>query len=429
MNLLIKHGTIVNPGSGFSGIGDILIRDGKIDRLDHSIEKPDDCAVYDATGLHILPGLVDAHCHLREPGFEYKEDIESGSISAAFGGFTAVACMPNTDPVIDNKIVLSYVIHRAKEVGLVKVLPIAAATIGQKGEILTDMGTLAKWGAVAYSDDGRPIKSAAMMKKAMEMASMDGLLIISHCEDPDLASGGTMNEGVTSMQMGVKGIPSAAEDVMVARELLLAEYTGIPVHIAHVSTRTSVELIRQAKKRKVPVTAETCPHYFSITETVCSEYNALGKVNPPLRTDDDVKAIIEGLVDGTLDIIATDHAPHHEDEKMTEFQKAANGLVGFETAFSLAITNLVIPSHLTLENVVEKMSLNPARLFRMQGGRVQEGYPADLTVVNMAGQWTVDRFALHSKSKNSPYHGMVLSGTVESTVVDGRFIMKDRALQ
>jgi dihydroorotase len=428
MSMLIQNGTIINGGDGETRKADILIVDKLIARVEDRINSKDAEEVFDAEGKYVLPGLIDAHCHLREPGFEYKEDIESGSVSAVFGGFTTIACMPNTEPVTDNKIVLDYILNRARQVGLAKIIPIVAVTVGQKGEQLTDFGLLAKSGAGGFSDDGRPVKNAAMMKKALEIASMYQLPVISHCEDPDLAVGGVMNEGEYSLRMGLRGIPTAAEDVMVAREIILAEYTNTPVHIAHVSTEGAIELIRQAKRRHVKVTAETCPHYFSITEEICSDFNTYGKVNPPLRTAKDMEAVIEGLKDGTIDMIATDHAPHHEDEKKIEFEKAANGIIGFETALALSITKLVEPGHLTMNELVMKMCVNPALLLNLKSGRIEKARPADLILVDLKKKYQVDRMALHSKSKNSPYHGMKLIGEVNSTIIDGKCVVRDRTL-
>jgi len=382
MKILIKDGHVINSRSGISGMLDVLVDDGKIVELAPSISVQD-AHVIDAKDKIVMPGLVDAHCHLRDPGLEYKEDIQSGTRSAALGGFTSIACMPNTIPVIDNKVVVSYVIAKAKEVGVVRVYPIGAISKGEKGEELAEMGLMKEAGAVAFSDDGKPVRSAGLMKKAMIYAASLGSPVISHCEDMDIAEDGVMNEGVVSTALGLKGIPAAAEEVMVAREVVLSEYLGVPVHIAHISTGLGVDIVRHAKARGVRVTAETCPHFFSITEEVCQEFNTLGKVNPPLRTACDVKEIIEGLKDGTIDVIATDHAPHHEDEKNVEFNLAANGMVGFETAFPLSYTNLVKPGHLDLHELVDRMSTRPAALLGIQGGIIKAGVPADITIADL----------------------------------------------
>ncbi len=427
MRTLIKNGLIIDPKAQREGRYDILIEEGKIVEIGNDIEfSLGD--VIDAEGKYVLPGLVDAHCHLREPGFEYKEDIESGTRSAAAGGFTSIACMPNTNPVIDNEAIIKYIINKAKTEGFVNVYPIGAISKGMKGEELSEIGELKFAGAVAISDDGKPVKSASLMKKAMQYASMFDMTVISHCEDLELAEEGVMNEGYYSTVLGLKGIPAAAEEVMVSRELILAEYTKTPIHIAHVSTRLSVDLIRNAKRRGVNVTAETCPHYFTLTEAACEGYNTLAKVNPPLRTTDDVEAIIEGLKDGTIDIIATDHAPHHMDEKNVEFNLAANGLVGFETALPLAVTFLLKPGHLTLSQLVEKMCVNSSRILGLNKGTLEVGHAADITIIDLDEEFTVDINKLSSKSKNSPYDGFKLSGTVYYTIVNGRVVVREKVL-
>lgn len=427
MKLLISNGHVIDPKTGRDGIFDLLVEDGRIVELSAGID-PEGCEVIDASGKYVLPGLVDAHCHLRDPGFEYKEDIESGTRSAARGGFTSVACMPNTNPVIDNESVVKYILDKARNEGYVNVYPIGAITKGLKGEELAEIGELKIAGAVAVSDDGNPVKSSSLMKKAMQYASMFGIAIISHCEDTDLAEDGVMNEGYTSTVLGLKGIPAAAEETMVARELILSEYLDIPIHIAHVSTALSVELIRNAKKRGVRVTCETCPHYFSLTEEACAGYDTNAKVTPPLRTARDVQAVIEGIADDTIDIIATDHAPHHIDEKRVEFSLAANGMVGFETALPLAVTRLVKPGIITMEKLVEKMSLNPARLLGIGKGTLEPGSTADITIVDIDAEFTVDPERFESKSKNSPFGGMELYGLVWYTIVNGRPVVSKGVL-
>ena len=427
MKLLIKKGHIVDAKSGIDGVFDLLAIDGRIAEISKNISD-DGCEVIDAKGKYVLPGLVDAHCHLRDPGFEYKEDIESGTRSAAVGGFTSIACMPNTNPVIDSEAVIKYILNKADQEGYVHVFPIGAITKGQKGEELAEIGELKFAGAVAISDDGKPVKSSSLMKKALQYASMFDITVISHCEDLDLAEDGVMNEGYMSTIMGLKGIPAAAEETMVARELILAEYTGVPLHIAHVSTALSVELIRNAKKRGVNVTCETCPHYFSLTEEACAGYNTNAKVNPPLRRASDVLAIIEGIADDTIDIISTDHAPHHADEKNVEFSLAANGLVGFETALPLAVTYLVKPGVITITKLVEKMSLNPSRILSINKGTLDIGSSADITIIDINEEITVDVGKFQSKAKNSPYGGTKLYGTVHSTIVDGRVIVNEKIL-
>jgi len=427
MKVLIKNGHVVDVKTKLDGIYDIFIENGKITEIGHDLELING-DVIDATGMYVLPGFVDAHCHLRDPGFEYKEDIESGTMSAAMGGFTSVACMPNTNPVIDNESVVRYIQSKAKQDGFVNVYPIGAITKGLKGEELAEIGELKFAGAVAISDDGNPVSNASVMKKALQYASMFDITVISHCEDRELSDEGVMNEGYQSTILGLKGIPSAAEEIMVARDLILAEYLKVPIHIAHVSTKLSVQLIRDAKKRGVKVTAETCPHYFSLTDEACSGFNTLAKVNPPLRTKQDVEAIIEGLADGTIDIIATDHAPHHEDEKNVEFNIAANGMVGFETAFPLAITNLVKPGHLSINQLVEKMCLNPSKILGLNKGTIEVGRTADITIVDINEENIIDINKFKSKSKNSPFDGFKLTGAVYYTIVNGNVTVREKVL-
>ncbi len=416
--LLIQNGMLV----GLNKKVDILIDKGIIQEIGQDI-KTSDAEIIDASGLQILPGLVDMHCHLREPGQEYKEDIASGTRSAAKGGFTSVACMPNTNPVIDSQSIVKYIINKAKSHGVVKVFPIGSISKGLKGEELSEMGELKDSGCVGVSDDGKPVKSASFMKKAMIYSAMFDLPVISHCEDMDLADEGVMNEGYMSTVLGLKGIPSASEDLMVSREIILSEYTGVKIHIAHVSTRGAVQLIREAKARGVKVTAETCPHYFSMTDASCDGFNTQAKMNPPLRTQDDVDAIIEGLKDGTIDAIATDHAPHHSDEKRCEFSLANNGIVGFETAFALANTKLVNSKNLSLEQLVQKMSVTPSKILGLKSGHIEVGRPADICIVDAGKEYTVDISNFASKSKNSPFDGWKLKGTVEYTIVDGKVIV------
>lgn len=425
MRLLFKGGHVLDVKSGLDGICDILTDNGVISEIGRNLDKSG-CDVLDAAGMYVIPGLVDAHCHLRDPGYEYKEDIESGTRSAAAGGFTSIACMPNTNPIIDSEAVVKYIMDKVRREGCVNVYPIGAISKGQKGEELAEIGELKFAGAVAISDDGKPVKSSSLMKKALQYASMFDITVISHCEDTDLADDGVMNEGYMSTVSGLKGIPCAAEEIMVARELILSEYTGAPVHIAHVSTALSVELIRNAKRRGVRVTCETCPHYFSLTEEACGGFNTLAKVNPPLRTKKDVEAIIEGLKDDTIDIIATDHAPHHNDEKNVEFALAANGMVGFETALPLVVTNLVKPGILSMNKMVEKMCVNPSRILGLTKGTIEVGKAADITVINIDEEITVDTGKFKSKGRNSPFHGYRLDGAVYHTIVGGNIVVKDK---
>ncbi len=375
--------------------------------------------VLDGQGLTALPGLIDAHVHLRDPGFEYREDIITGTRAAAHGGFTAIAPMPNTNPVADTVPIIRYMIDKAATAGFCRVLPIGAATKKQEGQELSEIGLMTEAGAVAFSDDGVPIASAGMMRKAMEYAAFFDRVIISHCEDPELAKDGVCNEGIVSTEMGLKGIPSIAEDIMIDRETRIAEYLGCPVHIAHVSTAGGVECVRAAKARGVKVTAETCPHYFTLTEEAIRGFNTLAKVNPPLRTESDRLAIIAGLQDGTLDIIATDHAPHHADEKDCEFSLANNGLIGLETCFPLVYTRLVEPGHLSLADAVSKLTANPARLLKQPEPGLEVGLAADLTLVDLEETVTYDVAGSLSKARNTPFQGFELRGFPQLTIMAG----------
>lgn len=424
MRILVRNAKIIQGDRTETGV-DLLIRDGLIVSMGRGIIENEADTIIDATGLYALPGLVDAHCHLRDPGFEYKEDIETGTMSAAKGGFTSIACMPNTNPPVDNAAVVRYIVEKASQKGVVNVYPIGAITKGLQGSELSEMGTLKEAGIVAVSDDGKPVMNGDVMKKAMIYAGQFGLPVISHCEDVNIADGGSMNEGFVSTLLGLRGIPSAAEAVMVAREIILSEYTGVPVHIAHVSTKTSLELIRHAKRRGVRVSAETCPHYFTLTEKSCLGYDTNAKMNPPLRSEEDRDAVIEGLKDGTIEIIATDHAPHHDDEKNVEFEKAANGIVGFETALALGYTYLVEQGHLTLPELIRKMTVNPARMLRIDKGTLECGKAADLILVDFDNEYAIDVSNFASKSRNSPFNGFRVKGRVKTTIVNGRIVWSE----
>ena len=415
--LLIKNGTAVLPEGEVCC--DILTEGGKIAAMAPDLSDPD-AKVIDAAGLHVFPGLIDMHVHLREPGYEYKEDIASGCAAAVKGGFTQVCCMPNTDPVCDNAAVVGYIRARAKEVGLCKVNPIGAITKGEKGDALAEIGKMKEAGAVAVSDDGRPVSDARMMRLAMEYASDFGLICLSHCEDKSLVDGGVVNEGYNSTLAGLKGITRAAEEVMIAREIVLAETLGKRVHICHVSTKGGVQLLREAKARGVKVTAETCPHYFTLTDDVILQYDANTKVNPPLREASDVAAIREGLRDGTLDCIVTDHAPHHRDEKMVEYNLAAFGISGIETSFSLSYTHLVKGGLLTLSQLADRMSAAPAAILGLSGGELRVGKTADIMLADLSEKYIIDSRKFLSKGKNTPFNGMEVYGRVKCTIVDGK---------
>ncbi len=428
MNMLIKGGRVIDPASGFDAVCDVYIENGKIKSIGEGLKTTAaDVMVIDASGKIVTPGLVDMHCHLREPGQEYKEDIKSGTRAAAKGGFTSVACMPNTSPVLDNAALIEFVKGKAAAVGCVNVWPIGAISKGLKGEQLAEIGDMRASGAVAVSDDGRPVSSPELMRRALEYANMFNTLVISHCEDLALASG-SMNEGAVSTRLGLKGIPNAAEEVQIARDIILAKETGTRVHIAHVSTAGGVEIIRQAKKQGIRVTAETCPHYFTLTEDAVEGFDTNAKMNPPLRTQADLEAVVAGLADGTLDAVATDHAPHHIDEKELEFAAALNGIVGFETALGLGVTHLVKKGKLSLLELLKKMTCNPADILGIAKGRLAENEDADIVIFDMETPYEVDVNSFASKSKNSPYHGWELYGKVAYTIVDGRLVVSEGQL-
>ena len=380
--------------------------------------------VIDLDGKTVLPGLIDGHCHLREPGFEYREDIVSGTKSAAKGGFSSVCCMPNTKPVCDNASIVSSIITKAKNQGYANVFPIGAASKGLAGKELSEMGLMKEAGIVAVSDDGRPIESADLLRKVLLYASDFNIPVLNHCEEMSLAEG-AMNEGIVSTELGLRGIPTAAEDTMIARDIIMAEYLNLPIHICHVSTRGGVQMIREAKARNVKVTAETCPHYFVLTEDECRSFDSNTKMNPPLRTEEDRKAIIEGIKDKTIDLIVTDHAPHHEDEKNLEFALANNGIVGFETAFALAYTYLVKPGHITLHELVDLMSVNPSKLFSLGRGTLEAGKPADLCVFDLENRFKFDRDSMLTKARNTPFGGYELYGRTVLTISGGRITYEE----
>ena len=414
--MIIRNGNLVLQDKVVKG--DILVENGKIASITENIPANGDTEI-DATGKYVFPGLIDMHVHLREPGYEYKEDIESGTKAAVKGGFTQICCMPNTDPITDNKVVVSYIKHRAAEVGACKVHPIGAITKGEKGEQLAEIGEMKKAGAVAISDDGVSVKSSRLMRLAMEYASGFDMKCLCHCEDKELVDGGVVNEGLNSTIAGLKGIPRAAEDIMIARDIALAESLDVPVHICHVSTHSGVRLIRDAKKAGVKVTAETCPHYYAVTDDVITSFDTRTKVNPPIREEMDRQAILEGLKDGTLDCIVTDHAPHHINDKNVEYNLAAFGISGIETSFGFAITYLYKTGVLTLPAIAEKMSAAPARILGLQGGKIEVGGVADLTIADLDEKWTIDPANFVSKGKNNPFGDYELCGVVKYTIVDG----------
>ena len=414
--MIIRKGNLVLQDKVVKG--DVLIENGKIALIADDIKANGDKEI-DATGKYVFPGLIDMHVHLREPGYEHKEDIESGTKAAIKGGFTQICPMPNTDPIADNKVVISYIKHRAAEVGACKVHPIGAITKGEKGEQLAEIGEMKKAGAVAISDDGVSVNNSRLMRLAMEYASGFDMKCLCHCEDKQLVDGGVVNEGLNSTIAGLKGIPRAAEDIMIARDIALAESLNVPVHICHVSTHSGVRLIRDAKRAGVKVTAETCPHYYAVTDDVITGFDTNTKVNPPIREEIDRQAILAGLKDGTLDCIVTDHAPHHINDKNVEYNLAAFGISGIETSFGFAITYLYKTGVLSLPEIAEKMSAAPARILGLQGGKIEVGGVADFTIADLDEKWTVNPANFLSKGKNNPFGGYELYGVVKYTIVDG----------
>jgi dihydroorotase len=422
-DLAITGGRVIDPESRLDRIADIFVQDGLIKEISSrkTTTKIGAKEVIDAKGKIVVPGLIDMHAHLREPGREDEETIYTGSCAAVAGGFTSVCCMPNTEPPIDNQEAVKFVYAKAKEAKC-KIFCVGAVTKGEKGEELTEILDLVQAGVVAISDDGKPVSNSQMMRNALEYCKMFGLPVISHCEDLNLSSGGVMHEGFVSTSLGMNGIPSIAEEVMVARDLKLAEFTGGRVHIAHVSTQGSVDLIREAKKRGIKVTCEATPHHFTLTDEAVKTFDTNAKVNPPLRTKKDVEAIKKGLLDGTIDSIATDHAPHSVEEKEVEFDFAPFGMVGLETALGLVVTELVNKKILTWPQAVAKLTINPSRILNLKGGRIKRDFPADLTIIDPKASWIVNPSQFKSKSKNSPFSGKKLWGKVYHTIVDGKVV-------
>jgi len=425
-DILLKGGRLVDPSFNLDTMGDLLVRDGKIESVGGSIAAPDGATVIDCAGQVVAPGFIDVHCNLREPGREDVETILSGARAAAAGGFSAVCAMPNTDPVTDNQAAVGFVLKQGRAAHAARVYPYGAITIGQQGERLAEFGEMVGAGAVAVSDDGKPVVSAQMMRTALEYARTFGIPVADHCEDPTLAAGGAMNEGFISARLGLKGIPAEAEEIMAIRDILLARLTGGHVHLCHMSTKGSVELIRWGKERGIRVTAEACPHHLSLTEAEVEGYNTSAKMNPPLRSLADVEAVQQAVKDGTIDVIATDHAPHHNDEKEREFSDAPNGIVGLETALAVNITWLVRSQIITLGTLIDRMSCAPARIFGLPGGTLRRGAVADVTVFDPDKAWTVDAGRFLTKGRNSPYVGKTLHGLVACTLVDGRIVYQGK---
>jgi dihydroorotase len=425
VSLLIKGGLVVDPSTHLEDPLDLLVERGKIAALEPPGSIPEEGRrVIAATGLVVAPGLIDMHVHLREPGEEYKETICTGTRAAVQGGFTAVACMPNTKPVNDTAAVTRLILDQARTAGNARVYPVGAVSLGSKGEALSEYGDLKAAGVVALSDDGHPVSNSMLMRRALEYAKTFDLPIISHCEDLQLSADGAMHEGKVSLQLGLKGVPGAAEEVMVYRDLTLAALTGARLHIAHVSTAGSVAIIRLAKAMGLAVSAETAPHYFSLTDAAVLGYNTHAKVNPPLRTEMDVRSIKEALRDGTLDAVASDHAPHSSLEKELEFNAAAFGLIGLETSLGLTL-KLVHDGTLNLIQAIERLSTGPARVLGVAGGTLEVGVPADITIIDLNREWTVDAGTFASKSRNCPFDGWTLKGKAVMTIVGGKVVWEE----
>jgi dihydroorotase len=420
MSLLIRSGHVVDPASSVDGVHDVLLKGDRIERVGRDLAVPSDTPVLDAAGKIVCPGFIDLHVHLREPGQEYKETVATGTRAAAAGGFTAVCAMANTHPVNDSRAVTDYIRAKAETEGRVRVYPIGAVTRGLGGEELAELAELAEAGCVAFSDDGKCVMNAALYRHAMEYTLPFGTAVISHAEDHDLSRGAAMNEGVVSTELGIPGAPAAAEDIMVARDILLSELTGAHVHIAHLSTAGAVRLVRDAKARGVRVTAEVTPHHLLLTEEAVRSFDANTKMNPPLRSKRDAEALVEALVDGTIDCIATDHAPHALSEKEGEFDRAAFGIVGLETAVALLMDRLVRPGTLPLATLVARLSRDPARLLNLPGGSLAAGAPADLTLLDPEARWTIDPARFASRSRNTPFGGWTVTGRPWKTIVGGR---------
>jgi dihydroorotase len=417
--LVLRGGRVLDPSTNTDNPGDVVIIDGRVASVESRATSVDDAEIIDCSGFIVSPGFIDVHCHLREPGREDVETVATGARAAAAGGFTAVCAMPNTDPVTDNQAAVGFIVRQAQRASASRVHVIGAISVGQKGETLAEFGEMVAAGAVAVSDDGRPVVSAQLMRTALEYARSFGIPVIDHCEEPTLSQGGTMNEGIVSARLGLKGIPSEAEEIMAIRDILLARRTGGHVHLAHMSTIGSVELIRWGKDRGINVTAEVCPHHISLTEDRVIGYDTNAKMNPPLRTAKDVEALRDAVKDGTIDMIATDHAPHHYDEKEREFADAPNGIIGLETALAVSVTNLVETGHIDFSTLIDKMSCAPAKLFGLPGGTLAKGAVADVTVFDAGREWIVEPSQFLTKGRNTPYSGMRLKGRAVCTIVGG----------
>jgi dihydroorotase len=421
--LLIRGGHVIDPASGVDGPADVLITNGIIRGVGKGLPARG-AEEFDAAGLVVCPGFIDMHVHLREPGFEHAENIESGSRAAAAGGFTSVCCMPNTNPVNDSALVTGYIVGKARSKALVNVFPIGAITKGSQGEELASIGAMRDTGAVAISDDGRPVMNSRVMRRAMEVAKVFDIPVIDHCEDLNLSAGGEMHEGEMSVRLGLRGIPGCSEDVMVARDILLCEVTGARFHVAHLSTRIALHMVREAKRLGLPVTCEVTPHHFALADSHIHAYDSNYKMKPPIRGDRDMEAMIEGLADGTIDAIATDHAPHAGSEKMQEFESCPFGILGLETAIGLTFEKLVNPGHITLKRMVELFTTGPNSVMRLHRGMLAPGAAGDLTILDPKRQWTYDVNKSPSRSRNSPFHNHTFTGGPAATIVAGKFVWR-----
>ena len=422
-SLLVKNGRVVDPAQELDRISDVLLEDGKVSRIATGLQAPGS-PVLDAAGLVVAPGLIDIHVHLREPGREDEETIQSGSEAAAVGGFTSICCMPNTNPVNDNPAVTSFILKEAERRALTRVFPIGAISAGSAGERLAEIGEMVNAGAVGISDDGKGVMDGQLMRRALEYSLPFKIPVIEHCEDLNLSAHGCMNEGYNSTLLGLKGMSRTAEDAMAARDIMLAELTGAHIHIAHLSTRGAADLVRQAKGKGIHVTCEVCPHHFTLSDAACCDYDTNAKMSPPLRTEDDIEALLEAIVDGTVDCIVTDHAPHNPNEKMLEFDQAPFGIIGLESALGLVLTRLYHPGLISLKRVVELMSTQPAQLINQPLGHLKAGAAADLTLFDTEAEWVYDLGQTKSMSRNSPFHGTALKGRVAATIVAGKVVYR-----
>jgi len=429
VSLLVKNGRVIDPANGLDAAADILVVDGRVSRVSPGLAAPAGARIVDAGGRVVAPGFIDIHVHLREPGYEYKETIATGTRAAAAGGFTAVACMANTSPVNDTRAVTDYIVAQARAGGVVRVYPIGAVTRGLKGAELAELGELAEAGCVAYSDDGRPVMNTALLRRALEYAQAFGKPIVSHAEDAYLAEGGVMHEGFVATDLGLSGIPAAAEEIMVARDIALAELTGNRVHIAHVSTAGAIRLLRDAKARGIPVTGEVTPHHLLLTDEALRSYDANAKMAPPLRGKRDVEACREALADGTLDAIATDHAPHAVVDKEVELDHAANGIVGLETAVPLCLTHLVRGRVLDLPTLIARLTVGPARVLDLPGGSLAPGAPGDITILDLGREHRIEPTRFLSRGRNTPFGGWPCVGAPWMTIVGGRVVMREGVVQ